>query len=94
MEVGPALLHQLLACIYIKESDGAGSSSEDAGVAAAAIESHRVLDSSVAGFISVKEVDMAARKIQVLSPCFGAMPSKHFVLGEISWMEYETRGTR
>ncbi len=46
-----------------------------------------VLGANAAGFIAVKEVDMVARRVQVLAPSFEAFPSKVFVVGDLKWME-------
>jgi len=40
-----------------------------------------------AGFVHVKSVDLAAKKIVLLSPCAGTLPGKYLVLGGLSWVD-------
>jgi hypothetical protein len=42
---------------------------------------------NVAGFLCIVQMDVDMDTITVLSPCPGAMPSKHFLVGSLKWVE-------
>jgi len=46
-----------------------------------------VLQSNVAGFVYVTEVNFEKKKITVLAPCPGALPSKYLICGSLKWLE-------
>jgi len=46
-----------------------------------------VLDSNIAGFLYVQEVDVQANRMTVLSPCPGALPGNFMLMGNVKWLE-------
>ena len=47
----------------------------------------QLLSANVAGFIHVKSVDMAQRKINYTAPCPGPLPTKYLIAGSIkAWL--------
>ena len=46
-----------------------------------------VLSASVAGFLYVTDVDVAARTVTFLAPSPGALPGRVLLLGQIKWIE-------
>ena len=45
------------------------------------------LDSPIAGFVHVLEVDEGKQSLTVLSPCPGTLPSKFLLLSSLKWIE-------
>jgi len=43
--------------------------------------------SGVAGFVVVENVNSEQQVLSLLSPCAGSLPSRHLLVGEISWIE-------
>ncbi|KAI9473421.1 MAG: Pre-mRNA cleavage complex II protein Clp1-domain-containing protein [Benjaminiella poitrasii] len=64
-------LHSILAILNLDEDEN----------------ENKLLESNVAGFIYVSDVDEQKRKITVLSPSPGRLPKKHFLMGSFKWME-------
>ncbi|KAI7897765.1 Pre-mRNA cleavage complex II protein Clp1-domain-containing protein [Cokeromyces recurvatus] len=50
-------------------------------------DENKILESNVAGFIYVSDVDEQKRKITILSPSPGRLPKKHLLMGSFKWME-------
>lgn len=48
---------------------------------------NNLLQSNVAGFIYVSDVDEEKRKVTILSPSPGRLPKKHILMGSFKWME-------
>ncbi|KAK4511529.1 uncharacterized protein ATC70_012744 [Mucor velutinosus] len=48
---------------------------------------NRLLESNVAGFVYVSDVDDEKRKVTILSPSPGRLPKKHILMGSFKWME-------
>jgi len=46
-----------------------------------------ILNSNLAGFLYVTEVNFERQKITFLAPCPGPLPSKYLVLGSLKWLE-------
>ncbi|CAM9553971.1 unnamed protein product, partial [Choristocarpus tenellus] len=46
-----------------------------------------LLQSNTAGFLYVTEVDVEQRRLAVLSPCPGALPSRFLLVGTVKWIE-------
>ncbi|CAN0549324.1 unnamed protein product, partial [Ectocarpus sp. 12 AP-2014] len=46
-----------------------------------------LLNSNAAGFVYVTEVDMDKRRLAVLSPCPGSLPSRFLIAGTVKWQE-------
>jgi polyribonucleotide 5'-hydroxyl-kinase len=46
-----------------------------------------ILNTNIAGFLYVTEVNLERRKITVLAPCAGQLPSKYLILGSLKWLE-------
>ena len=42
---------------------------------------------NTAGFVHVKAVDVAGKRLTLLSPCAGALPGKYLVLGALPWVD-------
>lgn len=70
------LLYSILA--VIPAAIGSNSDSDDFEGA---------LDSPVAGFLHVLEVDEGKQSLTVLSPCPGTLPSKFLLLASLKWIE-------
>ena len=70
------LLYSILA--VIPAASHANSDSE---------EFEGALDSPVAGFLHVLDVDEGKQSLTVLSPCPGALPSKFLLLASLKWIE-------
>jgi polyribonucleotide 5'-hydroxyl-kinase len=49
--------------------------------------SMKLLQSNVAGFLWVVQIDMEQDTIVVLSPCPGALPSNYLLVGSLKWVE-------
>ena len=56
------------------------------GVSFAATEK-QVPHVNTAGFVHVKAVDVAGKRLTLLSPCAGALPGKYLVLGALPWVD-------
>jgi hypothetical protein len=84
------LKHTLLAVMHpsLPFTDGAtaGGDSADSD-AAGEDQEHQLLQSNVAGFVHVHDVNVEAGKITLLAPCPGQLPSAHLVAGDIFWVE-------
>ncbi|KAG2206427.1 hypothetical protein INT46_002905, partial [Mucor plumbeus] len=48
---------------------------------------NKLLESNVAGFVYVSDVDDEKRKVTILSPSPGRLPKKHILMGSFKWME-------
>jgi polyribonucleotide 5'-hydroxyl-kinase len=46
-----------------------------------------ILKRNIAGFLYVTDVNFEKRKITVLAPCPGPLPSKYLLLGTLKWLE-------
>ncbi|GAM21773.1 hypothetical protein SAMD00019534_049480, partial [Acytostelium subglobosum LB1] len=46
-----------------------------------------ILNSNVAGFLYVKDVNMETKRITVLAPCPGDLPTKFLLMGTLKWLE-------
>jgi len=46
-----------------------------------------ILNTNLAGFLYVTEVNLERQKITFLAPCPGPLPSKYLVLGSLKWLE-------
>jgi polyribonucleotide 5'-hydroxyl-kinase len=79
----PELLHSVLAvCHPVLRADGTVvGQGDDAEVG------QEILDANAAGFVLVTEVDMVGRRMSVLSPCPGGLPSDVLILGSVQWTE-------
>lgn len=53
----------------------------------ATLTTQELLNSNTAGFVYVTEVDMDKRRLAVLSPCPGSLPSRFLIAGTIKWQE-------
>ena len=42
---------------------------------------------NVAGFVHVRAVDVKEKRLTLLAPCAGALPSKFLVLGALTWVD-------
>ena len=42
---------------------------------------------NVAGFVHVRAVDAKERRLTLLAPCAGALPSKFLILGAMTWVD-------
>ncbi|CAN0345848.1 unnamed protein product [Discosporangium mesarthrocarpum] len=85
------LLHSILAvCHPVLRQDGtmlgggAGGGGDDVDGTDMGQE---LLQSNTAGFLYVTEVDMEQRRLAVLSPCPGALPSRFLLAGSVKWQE-------
>ncbi|CDH48990.1 polyribonucleotide 5-hydroxyl-kinase clp1 [Lichtheimia corymbifera JMRC:FSU:9682] len=47
----------------------------------------KLLDTNIAGFIYVSDVDEAKQKLTILSPAPGRLPRRHLLMGSFKWME-------
>jgi polyribonucleotide 5'-hydroxyl-kinase len=52
-----------------------------------ATKPEELLNSNMAGFLYVSEVDITRQRMTVLAPCPGNLPSKYLVLGSLKWLE-------
>lgn len=50
-------------------------------------DTQELLNSNTAGFVYVTEVDMEKRRLAVLSPCPGSLPSRFLLAGTVKWQE-------
>ncbi|KAG5176702.1 Pre-mRNA cleavage complex II protein Clp1-domain-containing protein [Tribonema minus] len=80
------LLHAVLAvCHPVLKPDGTALvPGEEGGLDDAGQE---IADCNVAGFVYVTEVDMVGRRLVVMSPCPGDLPSAYLLVGGIRWSE-------
>lgn len=62
-------------------------SEESEGSAKGGDASALLLQSNVAGFISILQVDVENDRMTILSPCQGALPTHHLLVGSIKWLE-------
>eukprot|EP01133_Synstelium_polycarpum_P009813 gene9813-11463_t len=46
-----------------------------------------ILRSNIAGFLYVTEVNMETKKMTLLAPCPGELPSRYLLLGTLKWLE-------
>ena len=46
-----------------------------------------IVQSNVAGFIFVDKIDAVNKRVMVLGPCAGPLPSKVFLTGSIQWFD-------
>jgi polyribonucleotide 5'-hydroxyl-kinase len=79
-----ALTHSILAvCHPLLRADGTvlGQTGEEDELG------HELVDSNVAGFIFITDVDMERKRLVMLSPCPGSLPSKYLLWGDIKWVE-------
>lgn len=86
------LLHSVLAvCHPVLRADGTvlGSSSSTNGSSTddSSEVGQEIIDSNAAGFVFVTEVDITGRRMSVLSPCPGGLPSDILILGSVKWSE-------
>lgn len=49
--------------------------------------SQQLLESNVAGFINIVQMDLENDRMTILSPCPGALPSYYLLVGSIKWVE-------
>jgi len=47
----------------------------------------KLLETNIAGFVYVTDVNMERRKLTVLSPSPGILPSRYLLLGSLKWLE-------
>ncbi|KAM9977165.1 hypothetical protein ACTFIR_011021 [Dictyostelium discoideum] len=50
-------------------------------------QASNIFHSNVAGFLYVSDIDMETKKITVISPAPGPLPSRFLLLGTLKWME-------
>ncbi|CAM9682875.1 unnamed protein product [Ectocarpus sp. 6 AP-2014] len=84
------LLHTVLAvCHPVLRQDGTmlGGASGLEGDRDSAEAAQELLNSNAAGFVYVTEVDMDKRRLAVLSPCPGSLPSRFLIAGTVKWQE-------
>eukprot|EP00904_Undaria_pinnatifida_P010268 jgi/Undpi1/6371/HiC_scaffold_20.g08852.m1 len=84
------LLHTILAvCHPVLRQDGTmlGGASGLEGDSDSAEAAQELLNSNTAGFVYVTEVDMDKRRLAVLSPCPGSLPSRFLLAGTVKWQE-------
>lgn len=49
--------------------------------------SQQLLQSNVAGYVTILDISPAENRMTILSPCPGTLPSKYLLVGSIKWME-------
>ncbi|CAN0118202.1 unnamed protein product [Phaeothamnion confervicola] len=82
------LTHSLLAvCHPVLTPDGTVVGQEVAGGEDDERAAQELLRSNAAGFVYVTEVNMETRRMTVLTPCPGALPSNYLFVGNIKWAE-------
>jgi polyribonucleotide 5'-hydroxyl-kinase len=86
------LVNSILAVLHPPEEDLEGdhrSGANASGTAAAGPgdELTRLLNTNVAGFVTVVQLSLEEDSMTVLSPCPGALPSKYLLLGSLKWVE-------
>lgn len=79
VDVDKALVHSILAVVHAPNLGGAAAGDGAVGTSMAL--------SSVAGFVSVKAVNMDTRTITVLSPASAALPSRTLLKGSLTWLD-------
>jgi polyribonucleotide 5'-hydroxyl-kinase len=79
LDVDKALVHSILAVVHAPSLGGAIAGDDAVGTSMAL--------SSVAGFVSVKAVNMDTRTITVLSPASAALPSRTLLKGSLTWLD-------
>ena len=75
------LTNAVLAVLHVPPD--AAAASKDFG----ATNNRALLQTNCAGFVHVKAIDNEAETVTVLAPCAGGLPSEHFLVGSISWIE-------
>ena len=70
------------AVVAVLQGQGQGQGGEGGGD-----EEHVHSSTNIAGFLYVVKVEPELNTVTVLSPCPGALPSSHFLVGSIRWME-------
>ena len=82
VQVSNDLVHCILAVLHAGEEEETALSFENNSD----IPQH-LLNSNIAGFLWVVQLDIERDIMTVLAPCPGAFPSKYLLVGSIKWVE-------
>ena len=86
LDVDKSLVHTVLAVMHAPSLGGPVDSSEGGDSGDGVAEMSMAL-SSVAGFVSVKGVNMDTRTVTLLSPASTALPSRTLLKGNLTWLD-------
>ncbi|KAI8851917.1 Pre-mRNA cleavage complex II protein Clp1-domain-containing protein [Chytridium lagenaria] len=86
VEAGDILLNSVLAVSNADRLDALPSIGS-APALTPEQETSMILDSALAGFVYVSEVDDAKHKATILTPNPGRLPKKYMIMGSLKWVE-------
>jgi hypothetical protein len=75
------VLTSLANTLFANTSSGGASSKVIGDI------SQQVLQSNIAGFVNILQLDFENDRMTILSPCPGALPSNILLVGSIKWVE-------
>ncbi|KAL2915818.1 Cleavage polyadenylation factor subunit clp1 [Polyrhizophydium stewartii] len=87
VEPGDILLHSVLAVSHALLPGAPDASGTPTKIYTPDEESQVLLESNVAGFIYISEVEDYKRKMTVLSPTPGRLPKTFLIMGALKWMD-------
>ncbi|KAK6098749.1 Cleavage polyadenylation factor subunit clp1 [Batrachochytrium dendrobatidis] len=87
VEPGDILLHSILALSQAPLPGVVGPSGLPTKIYTPEEESQTLLESNVAGFIYISEVEDERRKMTVLAPSPGKIPKQFLIMGTLKWMD-------
>ncbi|KAH6588784.1 hypothetical protein BASA50_010490 [Batrachochytrium salamandrivorans] len=87
VEPGDILLHSILALSHALLPGAVGADDVVAKIYTPEEESLTLLESNIAGFIYISEVEDERRKMTVLAPSPGKIPKQFLIMGTLKWMD-------
>ncbi|KAJ3108474.1 hypothetical protein HDU97_001181 [Phlyctochytrium planicorne] len=87
VEAGDILLNSVLAVSNADRLDAMPNLGASAPALTPEQETSLILDSSLAGFVYISDVDEAKHKVTILTPNPGRLPKKYMVMGSLKWLE-------
>ena len=81
------LVNCILAVLHTGDESEDDSNVLDSTTTTSIDVPQHLLQSNVAGYVWVVQIDLDRDVLTVLSPCPGALPSKYLLLGSIKWVE-------
>lgn len=78
------LIYSVLAVLHEVDPE---QITDDNEVSSKGEVSQLLLQSNVAGYISILQMDIENDKMTILSPCQGSLPTQYLLVGSVKWLE-------